>query len=104
MRKKFESMFKNGCQFWSSEDGNEGELVIMRRPDFREVIAREFDYLLRKISTPLRDMPTREAFVYREWVGHEFYDSTRRTGMVWRICDGPTECPVMVIDPYGANP
>lgn len=104
MRKKFASVFSRGCLFWSSEDGSEGELVIARRPDFREVIAHEYHYLLRKISVPLHDMPTREAWVYQEWVGREFYECTRRTGKVWRICDEPTEFPVMVIDPWGVAP
>ena len=112
---KFMQCFDHGCQFWTSEDGSDCEIVITRHlplepdaePDQRlyaaNVILREFAHVrgvktrtvseLAKLLTP--------SWVEQEWAGADYFDggSGRRRGKIWRLSTDPTPFPVYVFDP-----
>lgn len=93
--REFIRYFQHGQGFWTSEDGNLMSFVILRLPDAMEVLRREhrYDFAHHRIAPTLK-----ERFVFKEWIGHEFYDSTRRAGKVWRCCDEPTPFPVYEVE------
>ena len=96
MWNKYQSDFATGQQFWSSEDGDAGELVILPGDDSVDLLAREFPHL------PVAGKPVKIGFVHRVSVGSEFFDAPygRRRGVVWQMSSEPTPFVVHVVDPY----
>lgn len=101
MWKKYLDDFRHPCQFWTSEDGDACEIVILPSDDSLEIICREFDEAGRLM---LNEKTVRCGFVRREYVGAEFFDGGyQKRGCVWRISDKPTPFPVHIVDPHEAS-
>ena len=99
MWKQYLSDFSHGCQFWTSEDGTECELVCLPTDESYQRLLHEFSRL------NIADKPVKKAFVERGHAGPEFFDgaSGQTHGAIWRLTDDVTPFPVYVVDPYNRN-
>lgn len=90
---KFERMFTEPLEFWTSEDGSLLALVIKRRPDYLEVLKAHYIFTKGEEFDPAQ---IKEAYVEQEWVGKEHFDggSGQKRGKVWRVTQTPNEFPV----------
>lgn len=97
-QRAFESFFKNGADFWSSEDGTLMALVIDRRADWAEVLQREFSHVF--VNHKFHAQFMKPKFVYRHWVGQEWFDGScgQVRGKIWTVTDEPTDFPVYEYD------
>ena len=100
MWKKYLEDFIGGTQFWTSVDGDSGELVIIPSAFTIQVLQRNFDQF------NLAGKTVRSGFVCRERVGRDFFDDAfgPSSGCVWRFSEEPTPFPVHIVDPYEKLP
>lgn len=97
--KKFVDAFDQGTQFWTSEDGDACEWVIMRTSDWRYYMDHDHGGTW-DIEATAKTM--REGFVCRCWLTRDYFDGpgsemTSRRG--WMLSEEPTEFPVLIFDP-----
>lgn len=96
MWKKFMDCFLDGCQFWTSEDGNACEFVIMRHDHWRS----DLKYQHPSERLDWSKMTNRCAWVEMEWVGGDYFDGgNQKRGKVWRLTDQKTPFPVYAVEP-----
>jgi hypothetical protein len=72
-------------------------LVITVRPDWDDVLQRNFAFLFDG-DRPFDPGRARLMYAKKEWVGREFFDGPgigQKRGMVWRTTDEKTEFPVI---------
>jgi hypothetical protein len=87
--------FTDGCRFWTSVDGNEMDVVIVRRHDAVAVLDDTFG----SHHVPKHQDQLREAFVEYDWLPREHFDDpyagAPRRGKGWIFSDTPTPFPVL---------
>src|SRR6185369_10097305 len=100
MWKKYLEDFAEPCQFWSSEDGDPGEIVVLPSDQSLALIRERHGWQYKKMGS-LANATVRAGFVHQVRVGREFYDGGNQTqGMVWQLSKEPTPFPVHIVDPY----
>ena len=99
MQKKFADAFDEGLQFWTSEDGDDCEWVIMRSADWRKWLDSAS---CGRWDTAATASTMREGFVRRAFMDRDYFDGPYpsdgpRKG--WYLSDEETAFPVLVFMP-----
>lgn len=97
--KKFTDAFDQGLRFWTSEDGDACEWVIMQCQDWRKWLEQTGDGLW-DIDATIKTK--RDGFVERCWLEREYFDAPYPTGgghRGWMLDKEPTGFPVFIFDP-----
>ena len=95
---KFLSLFNDGCQFWTSQDGNAMDFVIVQRPNALKVLRENF------ISHDFTKASLKYGWVDYQWAEREFFDDpyehAARRGKTWQLSETETPFPVLYWNPY----
>lgn len=100
MWKKYLADFVRPMQFWSSEDGDPGEIVVLPSEQSLALIREHYGWQYAKRGS-LANAVVQPGFVHRVRVGREFFDGGNQSqGIVWQLSKSPTPFPVHIVDPF----
>lgn len=96
-QRNFESQFRDGLEFWTSEDGSLLSIVIDNGAAWRQRLRFNHPSVWEHEKfDPTRAKP---GYVERVWAGLDFFDGGgQKRGKVWRIADHETPFAVMIYE------
>lgn len=90
MQKMFLKDWGEGDELWTGEDGMLTGFAIVRRPDWADVIPRNFSY--RFENEKFDAARGEEKFLRREYADPDDFPGHRK---IWMLCDDETPFPVI---------
>lgn len=92
--REFARTFRNGCAFWTSEDGSLMAVVIDRTEGWQKRI--QFHHQSIWQHEEFNETRAKPRYVYRHWAGKDYFDGGfQRRGKLWSLSDTPTPFEVM---------
>lgn len=94
LHKKFLNTFSNGCNFWTSEDGNWCAIAIIRTENTKERLQTLYKNGIKWDWNKLR-----EGYVQYGWLDMDYFDGGYvKKGKGWTVCEEKTDFPVMIYE------
>lgn len=96
-QRKFEKAFRDGCEFWTSEDGTRISIAIMDSEGWQKRLVENNPHIFSHQKHQFDETRCQRRFVYQAWAGREYFDGpySCQSGKVWRLTDSPSPYPVI---------
>lgn len=92
--REFARTFRNGLEFWTSEDGSLMAVVIDRAEGWQDRLKFYHQHIWQREA--FDETRAKPRYVYRHWTGKDFFDGGfQRRGKIWSLTDTPTQFEVM---------
>lgn len=95
-KKRFLKDFREGLEFWTSEDGSLISIAIMNTEKWKDVLLANYSHRIKDFN----ERHARPRWASREWAGGEYFDGRcgRTRGKIWRLTDEVTPFGVIEYD------